>query len=695
MCVVGSGLSGAVISERYANQMNQRVLVLEKRTHIGGNCYDYIDDQTGIRVNLYGAHLFHTNHRRVWEYIQLFSEWTPYEHHVLAAIDGKHVPVPVNIDTVNSLLGTHIQSSEEMDEWLKSEQVPSAAPNNSEEMALSRVGKRLYEKLFKPYTIKQWSKTPAQLGPEVLARIPVRNTRDGRYFSDTYQALPRHGYTNMFRNMLAHPLIEIFTNIDYFDVKNSIWCNRTYFTGPIDAYFAHLGWEKLEYRSLDFQRKVIRNVDYFQPGSVVNYPSANVNYTRIVEYKHFLNQSSPHTVVFYEFSKDGGDPYYPVPNPRNKALYDKYQAMAAKERGVTFVGRLANYKYFNMDESILNALELFDRDTNRTFTPLMVPVKPPRRWSEGDYTGTYPPNTDRLRMCSEAKMINTSQWRSLFPGGNLSVSGKALVSIVIGMKARNCIALLIDSMGHRSFDYLFFSHDNFSWVEEPWYTQAGVTVLHIPGGRKWQVMYDYLTPAKVALYSHLFLWDDDLQPAPGFDGEVMLQFLQAFRIEIAQPVVRKNGHPPNVPRKHDAPIRETFCVEVQVPCYSTKTWLECIRPRMIQTFLQTGWGIDAELHGSGDCAPNHQYALNFPLDHMDFRTLPKGKGHELGFLEWNEYKQRARLEKWPRKRKAGQALYSYSVEVNADCQLRMRSTGRWKPRNVGDVWNAADPSWSE
>jgi UDP-galactopyranose mutase len=260
--------------------MNQSVLVLEKRDHIGGNCYDYTDDETGLRVNLYGAHLFHTSHRRVWEYIQAFSEWTPYEHKVLAAVDGKHVPVPVNIDTVNRLLGTHIQSPEQMQEWLKREQVPFAAPRNSEETALSRVGRRLYEKLFKPYTIKQWAKTPAELGPEVLSRIPVRTNRDARYFSDTYQALPSHGYTSMFRRMLAHRLIEVYTNVDFFDVRSSLECNRTYFTGPIDAYFAHLGWEKLEYRSLDFERRVVRNLEFFQPGPVVNHPSPHVNYTR-------------------------------------------------------------------------------------------------------------------------------------------------------------------------------------------------------------------------------------------------------------------------------------------------------------------------------------------------------------------------------------------------------------------------------
>jgi len=219
--------------------------------------------------------------------------------------------------------------------------------------------------LFKPYTIKQWAKTPAELGPEVMARIPVRNDHDTRYFpNDAYQALPKGGYTAIFERMFDHPLIEVRTNTDYFQVRSSLQCGRTYFTGPIDAYFAHVGWPKLEYRSIDFERKVVRNVNYFQPKSVVNYPSLDVDYTRIVEYKHFPHAgNSSHTVIFYERSKDDGDPYYPVPNEENKALYARYQSMAEKEKDVTFVGRLANYKYFNMDETIKNALELFEKDT--------------------------------------------------------------------------------------------------------------------------------------------------------------------------------------------------------------------------------------------------------------------------------------------------------------------------------------------
>lgn len=363
VCVVGAGLSGAVIAERYATQRNKSVLVLEKRSHIGGNCYDYIDDETGIRVNQYGAHLFHTQYKRVWNYVQQFAEWVPYEHRVLALVEGKHVPVPVNIDTVNALFGLSIRLEAEMDEWLRKEQVAFPEPKNSEEMALSRVGRRLYLLLFKPYTIKQWDKTPAELGPEVMARIPVRNNHDPNYFGDPYQALPQNGYTAIFERMFDHPLITVHTSVDYFDVRDTLRCGRTYFTGPIDAYFAHLGWPRLEYRSLDFERKVVRDVGYFQPNSVVNHPRSVVNYTRIVEYKHMLNQTSHHTVIFYERSKNGGEPYYPVPNPKNKALYAKYQAMAAKEPNVTFVGRLANYKYFNMDQTVKNALELFDRDT--------------------------------------------------------------------------------------------------------------------------------------------------------------------------------------------------------------------------------------------------------------------------------------------------------------------------------------------
>lgn len=364
VCVVGAGLSGAVIAEQYASQLGKRSLIIEKRNHIGGNCYDYIDPETGILVNKYGAHLFHTKHFRVWQYVQRFSEWTPYEHRVLGRIGEKFVPIPVNIDTVNSIFDLNITSTVEMNEWLKKEQVKfKTTPKNSEEMAQARVGKRLYELIFKPYTIKQWGKTPDELGPEVTARIPVRNNWDDRYFDDVFQALPKHGYTKMFENILNNPLIETHVNMDYFEVKDQLNCGHTYFSGPIDHYFSSLGYEKLEYRSLNFERKVARDIGmskHVLPASVVNFPSADFSFTRIVEYKHFLKQKSNHSVLFHETSNDNGEPYYPVPNDRNIRLFSKYQELAGKEPNVSFVGRLANYKYFNMDESILNALELFD-----------------------------------------------------------------------------------------------------------------------------------------------------------------------------------------------------------------------------------------------------------------------------------------------------------------------------------------------
>lgn len=400
VCCVGAGLSGGVIAERYANLLDKKVLVIDKRDHIGGNCYDYVDDDTGILVNLYGAHLFHTNYERVWEYVQKFSNWTKYEHRVMAYVNDKHVPVPVNIDTVNQLFKTNIEKPEEMAFWLKKEtgdkdpnnnyaDTSTGGPKNSEEMAISRVGRRLFNLIFKPYTKKQWDKEAAELGPEVTARIPVRSNYDDRYFGDKYQALPSRGYTKFFESLiLNNPKITVHTNVDYFKVKPQLKCDRLYFSGPIDAYYAHLGWPKLEYRSLDFQRGVQKNKDYMLPLSVVNYPSRDYSHTRIVEYKHYLNQSSPHTIFFFEHSKDGGEPYYPVPNKENKDLFLKYQDMAQKEEGVTFVGRLANYKYFNMDQSIQNALELFDKDTGYEYKPESEP------WvvKKHDYTLPGPEN---------------------------------------------------------------------------------------------------------------------------------------------------------------------------------------------------------------------------------------------------------------------------------------------------------------
>ena len=365
--IVGCGLSGATIAERIANVLNEKVIIIDKRPHIGGNCYDYIEKETNIRINKYGAHLFHTNNKEVWNYVNKFSEWVRWEHKVLSKVDGKFVSIPVNITTVNELCGENLQTTEEMNQWLEKNQIKYDQIENSEQMAKSRIGEKLYDKLVKNYTYKQWNKYPEELNPSVLARIPIRNNFDTRYFSDKYQALPKNGYTEFIKNMITHDNIISLVNTSYEDLKQNYPSymkdiKRTIFTGPIDEYFKDSGLDKLEYRSIDFTKYIYKNNLFFQPNSVVNYPNKEP-FTRIVEYKHFLNQQSPHTIVVTEKTKDEGDPYYPVPNKRNLELYEKYKELAKKEEknNIYFLGRLANYKYFNMDAAIENALNFFDK----------------------------------------------------------------------------------------------------------------------------------------------------------------------------------------------------------------------------------------------------------------------------------------------------------------------------------------------
>jgi len=363
--IIGAGISGAVLAERYAS-IGKKVLIIEKRNHIAGNCYDYIDEN-GILVSKYGAHIFHTNEEEVWKYVNQFSDWYKWEHKVIARVDGKTVPVPVNITTVNKLFGTQISNEEEMKTWLEEHRSPIASPANGEEAVLSRVGPFLYEKMFKYYTKKQWDKYPAELDASVLERIPVRTNDDDRYFSDTYQALPKGGYTQLFEKILDHPNIEVLLETDYFDVKDKYrGYEKLFYTGPIDRFFEfkHSLFEKLEYRSINFVSETI-DAEFFQENSVVNYPGTEVDFTRIIEYKHFGNQKSSKTTVVKEFTVDQGEPYYPVPNPRNQEIYARYKEEADKLVDVHFVGRLANYKYFNMDQAFKNALDLFNKLENK------------------------------------------------------------------------------------------------------------------------------------------------------------------------------------------------------------------------------------------------------------------------------------------------------------------------------------------
>ncbi len=359
--IVGAGLSGATFAQ-HAAESGASVLVIDKRDHIGGNVYDYIDPISGIRVSKYGAHLFHTNDEEVWSYIQRFANWVRWEHKVVAKIGDSYVPVPVNCTTVNMLCNQAIQTDDEMREWLRENQEGSEiVAKTSEDMALARVGRNLYEKLFRTYTKKQWEKEPAELEPSVLARIPVRCNFDDRYFNDKYQGLPINGYTEFVQQLLNSPRITVRLNTSWEEIQNdpAVKWNHVIFSGPIDTYFKSSGLDPLEYRSIDFHMERLALSGYAQPNSVVNYPDATTEYTRCIEYKHFLHQKSNWTILVKETTTANGDPYYPVPTEKNRQLYAKYQQLAEKCENVTFLGRLASYKYLNMDQAIRCAIDTF------------------------------------------------------------------------------------------------------------------------------------------------------------------------------------------------------------------------------------------------------------------------------------------------------------------------------------------------
>ncbi len=357
--IIGAGISGAVLAQHYA-AIGRSVLLIEKRDHIAGNCYDYVDDN-GILVSKYGAHLFHTNSEEVWEYVNRFACWYPWEHKVLAKVDGRTVPIPVNMTTVNTLFGEQLASDEDMRAWLERNRIPFDCPGDGREAVLNKVGTVLYEKMFRHYTYKQWAKYPEELDASVLERIPVRSSFDDRYFSDKYQALPEGGYTLMFQNMLAHPRIDVMLNTDFFDIRDHIsGYEKLFYTGPVDRFFdfKHSLVAKLEYRSINFVFETV-DAEYFQENSVINYPGTDVDFTRIIEYKHFGNQTSAKTTIVREYTVDHGEPYYPVPNAQNAKIYEMYRQETEKMTDVYFVGRLANYKYFNMDQAFENAINLF------------------------------------------------------------------------------------------------------------------------------------------------------------------------------------------------------------------------------------------------------------------------------------------------------------------------------------------------
>lgn len=345
--VVGAGFSGATAARLIA-EAGYRVHVIDRRPHVGGNAWDTVD-RHGIRIHPYGPHLFHTDADRVFAFLSRFTGWRPYEHRVLASVDGMLVPVPVNRTTINRLYGLDLDEAGVAD-WLERARVRREPETTSEDVVLGRVGRDLCERLFRGYTRKQWGLDLADLAPTVARRIPVRTGDDDRYFTDRHQAMPSEGYARMFERMLAHPSISVETDCEFDACRGAVERRHLVYTGPVDRYFGEcLG--RLPYRSLRFEFEHLPHVERFQPAAQVNYPNEHA-YTRIAEFKHCTGQTHPGTTIAREFPQADGEPYYPIPRPENEALHRRYRELALAQPDVTFVGRLAQYRYFNMDQAV-------------------------------------------------------------------------------------------------------------------------------------------------------------------------------------------------------------------------------------------------------------------------------------------------------------------------------------------------------
>jgi UDP-galactopyranose mutase len=350
--VVGAGFAGSVVAERLAS-LGRRVLVLDRRPHIGGNTFDE-PDAAGVLIHRYGPHIFHTNSAEIFEYLSRFTSWRPYEHRVLASVRDRLVPVPINLTTINALFGLQLQSETEVAAFYAARSEPGGTPRTSEEVVVQGVGRELYELFFRGYTRKQWGLDPSQLDASVTARVPARTNADDRYFTDRYQAMPADGYTRMFERLLDHPLIDVRVGVDFHDVRGDLDFRQLVYTGPIDAYFDHR-FGRLPYRSLRFEFETLP-IERYQPTGTVNFPDESTPFTRISEFKHLTGQVHPATTIVREYPSPDGDPYYPIPRPENRALYERYAALAAADSEVHFVGRLGTYKYYNMDQVVGQAL---------------------------------------------------------------------------------------------------------------------------------------------------------------------------------------------------------------------------------------------------------------------------------------------------------------------------------------------------
>lgn len=352
--IVGAGLAGCTLAERIASILNKRVLLIDQRNHIGGNAYDYYDNH-GILVHKYGPHIFHTNNKVVFDYLSRFTQWNLFQLRVNAWVDGQMLPIPINLDTINVLYGTNMTIKDLVGFYQSlSEKIDPIT--NSEEVILSQIGQELYQKFFKNYTKKQWDLWPQELDPSVCWRIPIRNNRDNRYFTDKYQVMPKNGYTKMFEKIINHPNIKVMLQTDYKEIGDVIPHEKLIYTGPIDTYFNYK-FGKLPYRSLNFSFETFDR-EYCQNTAIVNYPN-EYDFTRISEYKHMTGQIHPKTTIAYEYPSAIGEPYYPIPRSKNSELYSRYKAEAEKLKKVWFLGRLGTYQYLNMDQVVAQSLDFF------------------------------------------------------------------------------------------------------------------------------------------------------------------------------------------------------------------------------------------------------------------------------------------------------------------------------------------------
>jgi UDP-galactopyranose mutase len=360
--VVGAGYAGAIMAEQLASRAGQRVLVIDRRDHIAGNAHDYYDEH-GVLVHKYGPHIFHTKSQKVVRYLSRFTEWRPYEHRVLARVDGKLLPMPINRTTINVLYDLELASDEDVERFLEERAEPVDHIRTSEDVVVAKVGRELYEKFFRGYTRKQWQRDPSELHASVCARIPIRTNTDDRYFTDPFQKMPADGYTAMIRRILDHELIEVSLETDYEDVKDQVEYGRLVYTGPIDRFFDYR-FGALPYRSLEFELRNEPTPDggYLLPATSINEPSEDVPYTRTTEFRWMTGQERhPSSTVAVEYPRAEGDPYYPIPRDDTRELYRRYEALGEELPAVTFVGRLARYQYLHMDQVVGQALSAAEK----------------------------------------------------------------------------------------------------------------------------------------------------------------------------------------------------------------------------------------------------------------------------------------------------------------------------------------------